>query len=83
MSKHHVSLTQSRVLNDVRTLPPQELTELYGIEISDDGSVFDPTENRRFEDVAEWAQYIASQDDDDNYSSFSKIGGRHAFDDEY
>ena len=83
MSKHHVSHTQSRVMNDVRTLPAEELVDLYGIEISEDGSVFDPTENRKFQSVSEWAQYIAEQDSDDNYGSFSKFGGKHVFDDEY
>lgn len=82
MSRQHVLHVQSKVLNDVRTLPSDELIALYGIEVSNDGSVFDPTENRKFEDIDEWAQFIAELDDDDNYSSFSKIGGKYAFDDE-
>ncbi|TFG94101.1 hypothetical protein E4H12_15805 [Candidatus Thorarchaeota archaeon] len=82
MSRHHISLTQARVLTDVQTLPTEEITNLYGIEVSDDGTVYDPTENLKFPDLDEWATHIAEQDDEDNYSSFSKIGGKHAFDDE-
>jgi hypothetical protein len=70
------------VLNDVRSLPIEKLIDLYGIEVSEDGTVFDPTENRRFDNLQDWAECVAEQEDDSNYSTFSKIGGRYAFDDE-
>lgn len=83
MSRHNVSHTQSRVLNDVRTLSRQELIDLYGIEIAEDGTVFDPTENQKFKSLTEWASFIDERDDENNYGSFSKIGGKQYFDDEY
>lgn len=80
MSKQHVSHTPSSVLNDVRTLSTEELVNLYGIEISmDDGTVFDPTENRRFDNLTEWAIYVVEQDDENNYGSFDKFGGKFGF----
>ena len=79
----HVSHSHTRVLNDVRTLPNEELATLYGIEINEDGTVYDPTENRTFDDLNDWATYIDEQEDDDNYSSFNKIGGKHSFDDDF
>lgn len=83
MSKHHISHSQQRMLNDVQRLGKEQLIELYGIEVSEDGTVFDPTENRKFDDLKEWAMYIGEQDDDDNYGTFSKITSPPAYDDEY
>jgi hypothetical protein len=82
MSKHQIIHSQSRVLKDVAALPPQDLIQLYGIEIAEDGTVYDPTENQKFKSLAEWAEFVAVTDDENNYGSFNKIGGRHAFDDE-
>jgi len=83
MSKHHVSDTHSRVLNDVRRLSHEQLVELYGIDIDNDGSVFDPTENQQFDTLEDWARFISERDSDDNYGSFVKRGGKHRYDDEY
>ena len=79
MKKTYVS---TGVLNDVRLLPVEEIVSLYGIEVAEDGTVFDPTENQKFANLNEWAMYIAERENEDNYGSFSKIGGRHGFDDE-
>jgi len=83
MSKHHVSHTVVRVLNDVRNMPKQDLEELYGLEIRDDGTVYDLAEFTEFASLQKWATFFAEQQEDENYSTFTKIGGKHAFDDEY
>lgn len=83
MSKHHVSDLQTRVLNDVHRLSPEELADLYGIDIAEDGVVFDPTENQRFDTLEAWADFIARQENDDNYGAFIKRNGKSRFDDEY
>jgi len=62
----------------------EELIELYGIEIDENtNEVFDPIENKRFESIEKWADYLDEIEADNNYSKFTKIGGRQPFDDEY
>jgi hypothetical protein len=82
MNKHD-SDTQSSVINDIRRLSPEELIELYGIDIGENGTVFDPTENQHFATLEQWAEYIAQQEDDNNYGTFIKRNGKGRFDDEY
>lgn len=83
MSRHHVSHTKDRLLRDVQALSAEELKTLYGVEVEEDGRVFDTTENRYFQDLTEWAVYMAEQEDDSMYGSFTKIGHKTRFDDEY
>lgn len=74
---------QAKVYHDINTLSAEELTDLYGIEISNDETVWDPCEMKEFKTLEEWAAYMVEQEEEDNYSSFTKIGGRGRFDDEY
>lgn len=83
MSKHHVPHTHARVLNDIRRLPVEELQELYGIEVDYDGTVYDLTEMQEFDTLEDWATFIADQEQEDNFGTKMKIGGRQPFDDEY
>lgn len=83
MSKHHVSQIQASVLSNVKKMSNEELVNLYGVEISEDGSVFDPTENRKFKDIDEWAMFIAEQEDENNYGHLDKFARRNVFDDDY
>lgn len=71
------------VFNDIRRLSVEELQELYGIEIEADGKVFDPTVTKTFPTLEQWAIWLADQEQEDNYGKFTKIGGKHLFDDEY
>lgn len=82
MTRQYDAHTPLRVLNDIRTLSPEELTSFYGIDVAADGTVHDPMENRKFKDLKAWATYIVEQDDENNYSSLNKIGGKHTVDDE-
>ena len=83
MSKHHVSHSKDRYLRDVKAMSKEELINLYGIDIEDDGRVFDSTENRYFDSLTAWAIYMAEQENDDMYGSFTKIGHKGRFDDDY
>lgn len=81
MSRNHVH-SQGRVTNDLQRLSEEQLLELYGIEIYDDGMVYDPAEDKWFDDLIEWAKYIDDLENEENYGSFSKIGGKQGFDDD-
>jgi hypothetical protein len=82
MSRHH-QRGQHRVMFDVRTMTVEELEEQYGLEVDpDDGSVWDTLEMKSFDDLNEWAVFASNREDEEN-SSFSKVGSRYAYDDEY
>lgn len=84
MSKHHVPHTRGVMMSEVFRLSQEDLVDMYGIEIDPETlEVFDPTENRHFANVEEWAKYLDEMDADDNRGAFIKIGGRQPFDDEY
>ena len=82
MSKHH-SLLHTRVFNDIRTMKKEDLEEFYGIEISEDGAVYDLAERLNFTDLHRWAAFYIEREEEDGYSSVTKIGSKHSFDDEY
>ena len=64
-------------------LSKEELSDLYGIELHDDGTIFDPVENRKFKSLAAWLDFAEEQEQDDRYGSFEKTGGSRYYDDEY
>jgi hypothetical protein len=84
MSKYHVPHARGVMMNEIFRLSYGELEDLYGIEIDEDTlGVFDPTENKHFPSLEEWAKYLDDIEADDNYSKFTKIGSRQPFDDDY
>lgn len=65
MSRHHYAHAQeaSTLLYDIDHSNPEELMHLYGIEIYEDGTVFDPVENRKFNTVYEWAEWQSKEEE--------------------
>lgn len=82
MSRYHCSSTPTQVLHDIQIYSSEQLIELYGIEINEDGTVFDPAENKTFATIIEWATWIDEQEADDNYGTLVKLGGKVRFDDD-
>jgi hypothetical protein len=64
------------VVFDVTVKTHQELNELYGIEISEDGSVYDPYEHKHFDSLTAWA---AAADEDTDQGGFEKYGGKQTY----
>jgi len=58
-----------------------EITQLYGIEINPDGTVFDPTYEKTFESLATWAEFEAQYDEMDYSEQFGH--GKQTHDDHY
>lgn len=81
MSKHQVQ-PQTNVLHDIECMSDEELQDKYGIEIYEDGVVYDPFEEAEFDDITEWANYTADLEEDDNYAQPIKINGKQRFDDD-
>ena len=82
MSRHYSAVANetARIIKDVNILLKnhnyEELENLYGIIVEDDGTVFDITYQLKFETVSEWAEFSAKNDgvDDayeDEYSKYS------------
>lgn len=78
-NKNHI--TSDGPLHDIRVLSTNELIELYGIEIEDHGSVWDPVEHMSFRNLTEWAEYYIEINED--LDDYSKIGKKQNWDDEY
>lgn len=65
---HHIHAHEvSRVINDINRLGHEEAERLYGIEFRNEGRVYDPTYDREFISVGEWAEFSFS-DDETEYS---------------
>lgn len=64
-------------------LSTEELYEIYGVELNEDGTVFDTIERKKFKTLAAWMQHAEEQEREDQYGSFEKTGGRYSYDDEY
>lgn len=76
MSKHGPS-----VVFDIQTKSLEEIQDLYGIQIDEDGSVYDPLEMEEFESLAVWATHMDDAAKQDT-SGFEKRGGKWYYDDE-
>ncbi len=64
MSKKHATVAQQtqQILHDVKVMPKEQLEGLYGIEVKDDGTVFDIAYQQTFPNIATWATFSAQQD---------------------
>lgn len=72
MSKHSSACVS--VVHDTMILTAEQLEDKYGIEIDDDGSVWDPYEGKQFDNVQKWAVYTDAQEDDYDYDD--DFGGK-------
>ena len=51
----------SRIYIDIQTLSPAELEATHGIEIDEDGTVWDELEGMEFATLREWADYCVER----------------------
>ncbi len=66
MSKHHHSIIAAAIaftVSEIAKSSADEIEKLYGIQLSEDGTVFDTTYNKTFESVSDWAEFNIEQDD--------------------
>lgn len=83
MSKHHTSYVQESVVRAIQAMSLEEIQQEYGIEIDNDGSVWDGCEGRNFGTLAEWALFMDECEDAALDAAMYKGNCRYAFDDEY
>lgn len=83
MSTHrHSSASRAaeELLRQVEGLSSDDLQQIYGISIDEDGSVLDIVENRKYDSVADWA--IVSVEQESAYDDFVTISKRGRYDDD-
>lgn len=81
MSKHHSHAVDS-VIRVIQSMSNDEIEQQYGIEIDEDGSVWDGCEGRSFATVAEWALYMDECEDAAFEAAMCKGNVRYGFDDD-
>jgi hypothetical protein len=57
----------NRLVNYAKKATPEELMDDYGIEILENGKIYDPVEDMTFNNLAEWAEDVVSYDIEDDY----------------
>lgn len=79
--QHAIAADVEHILQDFKRMPKEEAERLYGIEFGLNGTVFDPTYNKEFKSLEEWAIYDAEQ----NEVGYDKPTGhgKHDYDDYY
>lgn len=66
MSKSNHSVIAHEVtyiVSEISRLSEDEVKVLYGIDFLEDGKVFDPTYDKEFETIGEWATFNVEQDE--------------------
>lgn len=61
-------------------LSKDDLYDMYGIELNDDGSVFDPVENKSFVSMSAWQYFVKQQENDNMYGGMEKTNSRYVYD---
>lgn len=74
----HVKLSP---LHDINVLTNDQLQHQYGIDIQENGSVWDPIEYKRFDSIIEWARYASEQDALLTIDTFQKRIHNHFYED--
>lgn len=69
----------NNVFYHIKKLSHVELSQLYGIEILENNSVFDSIENKTFNTLTDWAQYFVEANNDT--SNFHKTFKSSEWDD--
>ena len=83
MSKYHVSHSPESVVRAIQTMANDEIEQHFGIEISEDGSVWDACEHRTFDTVNMWALFMDECEEAAFEASMCKGTVRYGFDDDY
>lgn len=62
MSRNKNYICKSNVIYDFHNLILTNLISKYGLEIDEEGMVWDPVEGKEFNTIDEWVEYVDYQD---------------------
>lgn len=83
MSKYHVSHSPESVVRAIQTMNVEEIEQQFGIEVDDNGSVWDACEGRSFATLSEWALYMDECEEQAFEAAMCRGNVRYGFDDDY
>lgn len=83
MSKQYNSHAPDSTVRVIKTMSTEEIEVQYGIEISEDGSVWDPLDLKQFHSLTEWALYLDEVEQQELEAASYRGNCKYAFDDEY
>ncbi len=66
MGKYNHSVMSQEItfiVSEISRLSKEDVKSIYGIDMLEDGKVFDPTYDKTFDTVGEWAAFNVEQDD--------------------
>lgn len=58
----------NRLVNYAKKASADEMMEDYGVEIIENGKVFDTVEEKTFQTIIEWAESVVGNDDETEYN---------------
>lgn len=83
MSRHHhrAAETAGTIQHDIQHLPKEEIELMYGIQINEDGTVYDSAYDKVFRTIGEWISFETEFDEMDYSEEFGH--GKQLYDDYY
>lgn len=82
MSKYHVSHSPESVVRAIQTMSVDDIEQQFGVEIEENGTVWDACEGRSFATLKEWALYMDECEAAAFEAVMCKGNVRYAFDDD-
>ncbi len=77
MSRYYgvIATEIQNILRSTQSMTTPEIETTYGVTISEDGSIHDPTYSMNFNNLSEWATFCVEQDFEEYDEQFSEFGG--------
>lgn len=72
MNRHHYTHSKEteNIQHDFVTMDREEFEDLYGVELLEDGGVFDPVVNKHFDTFESW---VADQVKEEEFAEFEHV----------
>lgn len=69
MSKHRSQASEiAHVRAEIKRLSKDEIYQIYGIILNEDGSVYDELEEETFPNLSDWLKFYVEESEEDEYS---------------
>ena len=72
MSRNHSASAQdaAHIINEMIGLDAEQAYDKFGVEMNEDGSIFDPIYQMKFQTIGEWANFSVEQDNIESEEHF-------------
>ena len=78
MSRHHYAHASEieQITHDYNTMNKIDFENLYGVELIEDGGVYDPVVNKNYDTFGEWAEAQVEEEEEDEYAHPQQVSRR-------